>query len=516
MVDKAIERQTDKRPQAVRPGLRIRRFGQQNFERFNQEAARGSHLCVGCGTIGKVQVECKYKWKKAQWGTLGPTRHPAGVVYIDITIKQPPGHILNNATVLITLTEQNTVELEAGGGRRKPKQVRTSLESDYAVQVTEFFGPQFLIGPRIVTSEIKEKALEPTLGAGGFFELGGMGIRQSKMRELVDSWTFKGTVKRAKGGEGFRSLEWELNGSEIDSIPFRKHNFHTAFAFEHSGRPIIMCVEVEGRLKSMMRQTKHRFLRFCSKSGDTDNSMTTEIDLSSATSTFKKRLDGIAHGLNMAMQKENHDDTPVEMPRPMPATFEEESPPKEVSFDEIEEVADSGVDVLLQYLHQPATVAIERQSSPVENESEFSTGDETLVNDNSDHSISGKSVQSVGRVTAQHMLKVSEAVALALFNWVLMMVKLVGSGQQSWTTTNPIFIQKVVTSSEYHHKAPIQENWDDEVDAQYTKPSQHLLSAKPAASISDGLSQMMTPLLNEKKTPERIQVQRRGSVRSSE
>ncbi|KAK1476767.1 hypothetical protein CTAM01_15367 [Colletotrichum tamarilloi] len=512
MADTAIEHVANRSPHSFRPGLRVRRFGRQDFERFNQEAARGSHLCIGSGTIGKVQVECKYLWRKAQWGVLGPSRHPAGIVYIDIAIKQPPGHILSNATVLVTLTQTDTLGFVPGISGRSQRHVRTSLESDYAVQMTDFFGPQSLTGPRIVTSEIKAKAFEPTVGAGGFFELGRMGVRQSKMRELVDSWTFKGTVKRAKGGEGFRSLEWELNESEIDSNPFRKHNFHTAFAFEHSDRPIIMCVEVEGRLKSMARQTKHRFLRFCSKSGDTDNSMTTEIDLSLATSTFKKRLDGIAHGINMAMQKENHDDTPVEMPRPMPATFEEESPPKEVSFDEIEEVADSGVDVLLQYLHQPATVAIERQSSPVENGSEFSTGDETLVNDNSDHSISGKSVQSVGRVTAQHMLKVSEVVALALFNWVLMMVKLVGSGQQSWTTTKPIFIQKVVTSSEYHHKAPIQENWDDEVDAQYTKPSQHLLSAKPVAPISDGLSQMMTPLLNEKKTPERIRVQRRGSV----
>ncbi|KAK1623593.1 hypothetical protein BDP81DRAFT_465232 [Colletotrichum phormii] len=265
---------------------------------------RGSHLCLGSGTIVKVQVQCKYQWRKAQWGVLGPSRHPAGIVYIDITIKQPPGHTPSNATVLITLSEQNTLGLDARGGRRTQRHVRTSLESDYAVQVTEFFGPQFLTGPRIVTSEIRARAFEPTLGAGGFFELGGMGTRQSKMREVIDSWTFKGTVKRAKNGEGFRSLEWELNESEIYNNPFRKHNFHTGFAFEHSGRPIIMCVEVEGRLKSKMRQSRHKLLRFCSKSGDTDNSMTTEIDLSSATSVFKKQLDGIAHGLNMAMQKE--------------------------------------------------------------------------------------------------------------------------------------------------------------------------------------------------------------------
>ncbi|KAI3537091.1 hypothetical protein CSPX01_10389 [Colletotrichum filicis] len=511
MAGATIEHHAIRTRQSYRPGLRVRRCGRQDFERFNQELARGSHLCVGSGAVGKVEIECKYHWRKAQWGVLGPNRHPAGIVYIDMTINHAPGHILSNASVLITLSEQDASVLEAGR-RRTPRHVRTSLESDYAVQLTEFFGPQSLTGPKIVTSEVKEKAFEPTLGAGGFFEIGGMGTRHSVTRELVDSWTFKGTVKRAKNGEGFRSLEWELNESEIDNNTFRKHIFHTGFAFEHSGRPITMCVEVEGRLKSKMRQSKHKLLRFCSRSGDTDKSTTTEIDLSSAISVCKKQLDSIAHGLNMAMQKENHDTTPVEMPPPMPATFEEVTPSTEILSDKSDEVDDSGVDVLTQYLHQPATVEIEHEVSPVENESEFSTGDETLVNEGDNHSVLDKSIRSLGIVTAQHVFKVSEVVALALLNWVLMMAKLVGSGQQLQPSTKPIFTQKVGVPPEYRHKAPSQETWDVQIDAQYTKPSQHLLSAKPVASISDGLPQMMVSLLNEKKIPERIQMQRRGSI----
>ncbi|WYZ45953.1 hypothetical protein EsH8_IX_000178 [Colletotrichum jinshuiense] len=415
MADVILPQQPVARQQSFRPELRVRRFGRQDFERFNQEAARGSHLCVGSGAIGKVEIECKYHWRKAQWGVLGPYRHPAGIVYIDMTIKQPPGHSLSNASVLITLTEQDHV---GDNGRRDRKHIqRTSLNSEHAVQVTEFFGPQSLTGPKIVASEVKEKAFEPTLGAGGFFELGGMGSRRNVSRELVDSWTFKGTVKRAKDGEGFRSLEWELKESKTEINPFRHHIFHTGFAFEHSGRPVTMCVEVEGRLKNKMRQSKHRLLRFCSKSGDTDNSMLTQIDLSSSTTAFQRQLDGIAHGLNMAMQKENLELTPVEMPPPTPATFEQVSPPTEQHSIEVEEVRDSGLEDLLQYLDQPATANC--LTSPKATESEISTGDETLVNDSSDESVSIKSLGSVGSSTAQNVWKVSNVVALALFQWLL-------------------------------------------------------------------------------------------------
>ncbi|KXH33701.1 hypothetical protein CSAL01_11634 [Colletotrichum salicis] len=124
--------------QPLHPGLSTRRYGRKDYERFDEDAARGSHLCVGSGAIGKVQVECKYQWKKAQWGVLGSKRNPAGIVYLDISIKQPPGHTLRDARVLITLAEQGAGGAKAGR-RWSQKHVRTSLDSDYAVQVTETF-----------------------------------------------------------------------------------------------------------------------------------------------------------------------------------------------------------------------------------------------------------------------------------------------------------------------------------------------------------------------------------------
>lgn len=88
------------------PSLKVWRYGRNDFEEFNESDARGHHLRVGHGKIGKVDVDCKYSWSDAQWGTLGiEKKNPAGIVYMDVTFKQPQGYWLKTASVFITLSE---------------------------------------------------------------------------------------------------------------------------------------------------------------------------------------------------------------------------------------------------------------------------------------------------------------------------------------------------------------------------------------------------------------------------
>ncbi|KAK1689452.1 hypothetical protein BDP55DRAFT_545628, partial [Colletotrichum godetiae] len=318
MADTAFRHQAIEKRQPLRPGLKFRRFGRQDFERFDQEKACGPYLPGGSSaSVGKVKIDCMYKWRKAQWGVLGSNKQPAGIVYIDMTIRQPQGHTLSNATIFITLADRDASRVPIEGGRSR-RHGQPSRKSDHAVSVTEFLGPQNISGPKTITTEVRERDFEPTLGFGGMAELGGMGTHRSMTREVVNCWTFKGVPTRPKDGEGFRSLQWDFVDSEVDSNPSLPPTFHTGFAFEHKGRPITMCVEVEGRLKSKMQQTRHgmKFLRFRSKSKDTDNSTAIEIDLSSAASVFKNQLDGVAGRLNEDMKTEMDDARAVEMPLP--------------------------------------------------------------------------------------------------------------------------------------------------------------------------------------------------------
>ncbi|KAH9242626.1 hypothetical protein K456DRAFT_28038 [Colletotrichum gloeosporioides 23] len=279
------------------------------------------------------------------------------------------------------------------GRNSRDRHIQPSLSSEYAVQVTEFFGPQSLAGVQTTRHEVEEKAFDPTIAAGELFEASGMGVRRTVSRDRTDCWTFKGTRKRAKYGVGLRTLVWELreNGTEKQ---LHNHVFYTAFAFEHSKNPVIMCVEVEGRLRSMVKQSKHNILQFCSRSGTSNNSMYTRIDFSSARPITSKRLDNIARGLNMAMQRENIEAVPVEVPWPTAANFQ-------------------------QLSHQTPNITSGR-----EDEIDLAGSEDTFVEEILSQTVSGESPRS-----AQGLRKAVQVVALVLIQWLMSLLEATGSGQ---------------------------------------------------------------------------------------
>ncbi|KAK4200940.1 hypothetical protein QBC40DRAFT_199529 [Triangularia verruculosa] len=323
-MDLTTETSSGPSPLRAGPVIRVRRYGHNDFERFDEEMARGSHLCVGSASIGKVDIDCKYHWKKAQWGVLGAAERPAGIVYMDITFKQPQGYWLQRANVFITLSQADAAAISPHGHRHSARS-RRSLRSDYAVQITQQFGPKYLTGTRTVQSEIKSNSFVPTIGAMGV-ELGGMGHQSTTAKDRVGQWVFKGAVGRPKGPYDYCTLEWELIENELDPNKAHKQEYNTAFAFEHSEKPIIMRVDVQGKLQSKSRQFKHGLLKFSSQFGKADNSTLTHLDLRN-TRSLKKVLDPIADGLDLAMQMENCQNPGTVVPDPASAQFHSPNQP---------------------------------------------------------------------------------------------------------------------------------------------------------------------------------------------
>lgn len=85
MTDVSTVSMPTSRQYPFKPELKLYCYGRQDFHRFPQKAAKGPGLCVALGAIGKVKIEYKYHWKKAQRGLIG--QNPAGIVYIDIAIE---------------------------------------------------------------------------------------------------------------------------------------------------------------------------------------------------------------------------------------------------------------------------------------------------------------------------------------------------------------------------------------------------------------------------------------------
>jgi hypothetical protein len=57
------------RPILKRGMRRSRKFGRYDFERFERFDHRSSHASIGHATFDKVEVDCKFLFKKSQWHT---------------------------------------------------------------------------------------------------------------------------------------------------------------------------------------------------------------------------------------------------------------------------------------------------------------------------------------------------------------------------------------------------------------------------------------------------------------
>ncbi|UNI16638.1 hypothetical protein JDV02_003060 [Purpureocillium takamizusanense] len=314
------QQQTHSPSRPLGPVLGIRRFGRNDFERFDQEAARGSHICLGSTTIGKVNIDCKYHWKKAQWGVLGVEKRPAGIVYMDITFRQPHGWWLEHASVFVTVGEDKSSYALAAPPRKERAADKVDLTSDYAVQITDYYGPRFLAGTKTVRNETRHMKITPTLGVPSV-QVGGMGYESTSSHDKVGRWVFKGNVGKPKGCDGLRTLHWELTENCLDPEQAHSPEFRTGFAFEHSRRPLYLRVEMEGRLQSKGQQLRHGFKRFSSRGLGRKDDSTLMCIAFERDHVFEKSLDAVAQGLDMTMQMENLQNAPVEAPDPTPARF---------------------------------------------------------------------------------------------------------------------------------------------------------------------------------------------------
>ncbi|KAH7159525.1 hypothetical protein B0J13DRAFT_539113 [Dactylonectria estremocensis] len=294
------------------PKVKIRRYGRADYDEF-EESTLGPHLCVGSSNIGKAEIDCKYHWRKAAWGVLGTHETPAGILYMDIAFRQPPGHWLHTASVFITMSETETSYALLKRGLKRDSICVSSID-DNSVQMTEHFGPRTLVGIPSIESRTQSTKLTPTFGFTGI-EVGGVGFESNTSKDMTGQWVFQGSLRKPKDGNSYRTLQWDLTPNELDGKHLSRQEFSTAFAFQHRQRPVYMRVEIDGRLGSRCKRMQQKF---STKLGKQDKSTLTHIHFGEGFK-FTKCLDEAAQSLNSSMELENLRKTPRELPDSIPA-----------------------------------------------------------------------------------------------------------------------------------------------------------------------------------------------------
>ncbi|QKX55121.1 uncharacterized protein TRUGW13939_02213 [Talaromyces rugulosus] len=300
--------------------------------RFQRKYGRGYRFLgedltnLGFREFGKVTVDCRFRQSEARWGVLGDRASPAGIIYMDLTFNQPNGCQLENATVSITLHEEEALEL----GDRKTRFNRRAIPSN-ALNITDSYGPKHISGEPTLVPVKRTFHGTPqftVLGAGG----GGLGVDQEKTFNHTSRWMFTGQLVPGKEGRGtgttYRTLKWELTENELERQSVHSNPIHTAFAFQHERKPFYMQVEIQGKLRKSFRNIKEktnevfRSLKFPPDAKQDQGSSLTLVNVNQPDSS-QRRLDTWAQGLPIEMARRNYLEMAIELPSVFKAKMDE-------------------------------------------------------------------------------------------------------------------------------------------------------------------------------------------------
>ncbi|KAL1852022.1 hypothetical protein Daus18300_012377 [Diaporthe australafricana] len=281
------------------------RYG--DFADFGTQSS--GHASVGFKSLGKISIDCEFLFEKSQWGVLGHKQFPAGIIYVNLNFGPPQGCRVKSATITITLDEHDPALEDYGADRELHP-------SGCPVQVTAWYGPKELNGQIKTAYTEATKKLVPEINALGN-GAGGLGYESKKLFRHQARWSFNGQLLPGKDTWVYKTLRWDLNENELERQALHSSTVRTAFAFEHSGQSFLMKVDIDGKLESWNDRVKSKF-RFGS-SRARERNIVTLLDFEDYK-IYTKNLDRTAMGLARAMEMENLQEIPVQIPDEIPGT----------------------------------------------------------------------------------------------------------------------------------------------------------------------------------------------------
>jgi hypothetical protein len=276
-----------------------RLFGRSDWADFDYLPV----ISAGCRDIGPVKVDCKLRLSESQCGIHTDYGRPAAVLYMDLAFDQPADCKLSEATVHIRLEDGP----EVSTGIRPPQE-----PSDWGVRLTDYLGPVSLHGRITKVGEKKAVQWMPHLDGGGMVGFGGLGTEKERSIQHKRRWLFNGNMVcptgSRRGGNGeYTELCWKLQENHFECQSLRRKVFQTAFAFEHSIRPFVMMVSIDGRLQKRSHRVRH--LHFPQALKKSDGAMATYVDLGEyydmQREANRTRLDPLFQRLHVDLERRN-------------------------------------------------------------------------------------------------------------------------------------------------------------------------------------------------------------------
>lgn len=204
-----------------------------------------------------------------------------------------------------------------------PYRVASLPASDCPVLVTDYYGPGQIVGTSkriLVRKSLKIEPSANVIGNGG--SLGG--LTTEKAFEHESRWTFRShriPEYRTSGKKwGHRILKWEMTENDIEKST-RSNKVYTAFAYEHSGQPFLMNIEISGKIRKRSDRLKANLgKRFRPRARKQEDISTTLVG---AYLGHRRPLDELPRGLASDMEMKNYMSSPLVIHDAQPASFQQ-------------------------------------------------------------------------------------------------------------------------------------------------------------------------------------------------
>lgn len=307
--------------------------------------------------LGQVEIDCRFRHSKTQWGVLGPGENQAGILYMDLTFAQTKHCRLSSATVLMSLEDPENVVKEGkshtprvpsppredrlpdGGepefGYQRVDPINSTREETGEwnelrfLQFTQDFGPRELAGEATRATTKKTRHLTPqvnVLGSGG----GGLGLDHEQSIEQSSRWTFSGNLLRGSklGDNGldivYRTLKWELSEDDFQHQTTHSNTIQTAFTLEHDEKQFVIRIEIQGKLERRHERVKNHVKKLLKFPKDPSKRQGVSVTVvNPRAEKALRRLDAIARGIPFDMERLNLEAVRPQLPTTLPLSFQQ-------------------------------------------------------------------------------------------------------------------------------------------------------------------------------------------------
>ncbi|KAJ5988563.1 hypothetical protein N7481_003773 [Penicillium waksmanii] len=142
-----------------------------------------------------------------------------------------------------------------------------SQSSPNGPEITEYFGPRIMTGPRREYKVSRNASLNPKIGTpvGITAEAGGL----SRTSEVIHTsrWMFTGTRhpeetpdKSQTRRSCFRRLIWHLEENKLDDQAVQQPTVHSAVTIHHGSQPFLLDLKIEAKMHRWRDRIKQSFI----------------------------------------------------------------------------------------------------------------------------------------------------------------------------------------------------------------------------------------------------------------